>query len=175
MIVNIRRRCGYASRPARPRHTCKVFWLLLARLFQGTEKLLYIVRARDLDFKGNLVFGALSPVSVNAARQRLEAGAAKAPQGRRGQVAGEDVRAYTSLPARRPYVGPVARAALASRRVALARLVRAVARDPYRRDRDFHTFTSMKQSRENGVRSIKPRQRKRCAATPRGRRGQVTL
>jgi len=73
------------------------------------------------------VFGALSPVSVNAARQRLEAGAAKAPQGRRGQVAGEDVRAYTSLPARRPYVGPVARAALASRRVALARLVRAVA------------------------------------------------
>jgi hypothetical protein len=30
----------------------------------------------------NMVFGALSPVSVSAARQRLEAGAAKAPQAR---------------------------------------------------------------------------------------------
>ena len=37
-------------------------------------------------FKENIAFGALRPVSVSAARQRLEAGAAKAPQGRRGQV-----------------------------------------------------------------------------------------
>jgi hypothetical protein len=37
------------------------------------------LRASDRDFQGTrekLVFGALSPVSVSAARQRLEAGAA---------------------------------------------------------------------------------------------------
>ena len=40
----------------------------------------------DRDFQGKMAFGALRPVSVSAARQRLEAGAAKAPRGRRGQV-----------------------------------------------------------------------------------------
>ena len=40
----------------------------------------------DLDFQGKMAFGALGPVSVSAARRRLKAGVAKAPQGRRGQV-----------------------------------------------------------------------------------------
>jgi len=40
----------------------------------------------DRDFQGKMAFGALGPVSVSAARRRLKAGAAEAPQGRRGQV-----------------------------------------------------------------------------------------
>ena len=40
----------------------------------------------DPDFQGKMAFGVLGPVSVSAARRRLEAGAAKAPHGRRGQV-----------------------------------------------------------------------------------------
>jgi len=36
-------------------------------------------------FQGKTAFGALGPISVSAARRRLKAGAAEAPQGRRGQ------------------------------------------------------------------------------------------
>ena len=44
------------------------------------------VGSGTLIFQGKMAFGVLGPVSVSAARRRLEAGAAKAPQGRRGQV-----------------------------------------------------------------------------------------
>ena len=47
---------------------------------ENDAKLFIIIAPATVIFKGKYVFGALSPVSVSAARQRLEAGAAKAHQ-----------------------------------------------------------------------------------------------
>ena len=55
-------------------------------LLCGSENACVGSASGTLIFQGKMAFGVLGPVSVSAARRRLEAGAAKAPQGRRGQV-----------------------------------------------------------------------------------------
>ena len=63
--------CSPATRGERAQHTCQHGPFLAAP-------------AKRRDFRGKKAFRASGPVSVSAARRRLKAGAAEAPQGRRG-------------------------------------------------------------------------------------------
>ena len=65
--------CSPATRGERAQHTCQHGPFLAAP-------------AKRRDFRGKKAFRASGPVSVSAARRRLTAGAARAPQGRRGQA-----------------------------------------------------------------------------------------
>ena len=116
---------------------------------------------RTPDFQGKMAFGVLGPVSVSAARRRLEAGAAKAPHGRRGQVSFGKFRVKVLHFMRTSPPGPMACSVFSGTFASLPTPL-------------LHNCTPMVPGWSSWGDISRPGRQKRLNFAPQGRRGQVS-